>query len=94
MEKILATLPEDVTLLASEYIGFLRYALPVLAALLLLRCFLPLMTFRREPASEMVQLPSSYRVRTAWFLETVPSPKVTSQDLLRPITVSQWVTGI
>ena len=47
----------------------------------------------REPASEIVQLPSSYRVRTAWFRETVPRPKVISQDLLRPITVSQWVTG-
>ena len=32
-----------------EYIGFLRYAAPVLALLLLLRCILPLLTFRREP---------------------------------------------
>ena len=47
MEKILATLPEDITILASEYIGFLRYALPALAIFLLLRCFLPLLTFRR-----------------------------------------------
>ena len=31
------------------YIGFLRYAVPVLAALLLLRCIKPLLTFRREP---------------------------------------------
>ena len=31
------------------YIGFLRYAAPILAALLLLRCFKPLLTFRKEP---------------------------------------------
>ncbi|MDO5153085.1 MAG: FtsW/RodA/SpoVE family cell cycle protein, partial [Eubacteriales bacterium] len=35
--------------LAAEYIGFLRYAVPVLSAILLLRCALPLLTFRREP---------------------------------------------
>ena len=49
MEKILANLPADLTMLTSEYIGFLRIALPVLMGLLLLRCFLPLLTFRREP---------------------------------------------
>ena len=31
------------------YIGFLRYAAPVLVILLLLRCFKPLLTFRKEP---------------------------------------------
>ena len=31
------------------YIGFLRYAAPILAVLLLLRCFRPLLTFRKEP---------------------------------------------
>ena len=31
------------------YIGFLRYAAPVLVVLLLLRCFRPLLTFRKEP---------------------------------------------
>ena len=34
---------------AAEYIGFLRYAMPALAAFLLLRCALPLLTFKREP---------------------------------------------
>ena len=34
---------------ASAYIGFLRYAVPILAAFLLLRCAGPLLTFRREP---------------------------------------------
>ena len=33
----------------AEYIGFLRYAVPILAAFLLLRCVIPLLTFRREP---------------------------------------------
>ena len=49
MEEILNHLPADPALLASEYVGFLRLALPVLTVLLLLRCFLPLLTFRREP---------------------------------------------
>ena len=49
MENILSNLPADTTLLASEYIGILRYALPALTILLLLRCFFPLLTFRREP---------------------------------------------
>ena len=31
------------------FIGFLRYAAPILAALILLRCFRPLLTFRKEP---------------------------------------------
>ena len=41
----------------------------------------------------MVQLPSSYRVSTAWFRETVDSAMDTSQLLLLPMTFSQWVTG-
>ena len=35
--------------LAGEYINFLRLTVPILTALLLLRCALPLLTFRREP---------------------------------------------
>ena len=31
------------------YIGFLRYAAPILVVLLLFRCFRPLLTFRKEP---------------------------------------------
>ena len=31
------------------YIGFLRYVAPILVVLLLLRCFRPLLTFRKEP---------------------------------------------
>ena len=34
---------------ADDYIGFFRYAAPILAGLILLRCCLPLLTFRREP---------------------------------------------
>ena len=34
---------------ASVYIGFLRWAVPIVAAFLLLRCAWPLLTFRREP---------------------------------------------
>ena len=57
--------------------------------------FLPLTSVPSlEPASVIVQLPSSYRVRTAWFRDTVGKSMVTSLDLLRPMTFSQWVMGI
>ena len=49
MEAILSTLAVDRSVLAAEYIGFLRWAAPVLTAMLLLRCIVPLLTFRREP---------------------------------------------
>ena len=49
MEDILDTLLAGQEILSAEYIGFLRIAAPVLAAILLLRCALPLLTFRREP---------------------------------------------
>ena len=34
---------------AGDYFGFLRYAVPALTVILLLRCILPLLTFKREP---------------------------------------------
>ncbi len=49
METIMSTLSAGREVLAGEYIGFLRYAVPILTLLLLLRCVLPLLTFRREP---------------------------------------------
>ena len=49
MENILNYLAVDPTALTSEYISFLRLIVPFLAGLLMLRCFLPLLTFRREP---------------------------------------------
>ena len=49
MEQFLNTLSVDQALLATEYVGFLRWAVPILTAILLLRCVLPLLTFRREP---------------------------------------------
>ncbi len=49
MEEILATIAVDPELLAGEYIGFLRIAVPMLSLLLLIRCVTPLLTFRREP---------------------------------------------
>lgn len=49
MEAFLTTLSGDRAVLAVEYIGFLRLAVPVLTLLLLLRCVLPLLTFKREP---------------------------------------------
>ena len=49
MEEILQTLASAPSELTGEYIGFLRYAVPVMTFLLLLRCAFPLLTFRREP---------------------------------------------
>ena len=49
MEDLIMTLMSGEGALVTEYIGFARIAIPVLAALLLLRCVLPLLTFRREP---------------------------------------------
>lgn len=45
VENVLMTLE----LWFGSYIGFLRYAVPALSAFLLLRCIMPLLTFRREP---------------------------------------------
>ena len=49
MEGYLSALNVDPLMLAGEYIGFLRLAVPALSLFLLLRCCLPLLTFRREP---------------------------------------------
>ena len=49
MEETLIALFADRTILAGEYISFLRIAVPVITFLLLLRCCLPLLTFKREP---------------------------------------------
>ncbi len=49
MEGFFESLSNFQDTMAVEYIGFLRYAVPVLAGILLLRCALPLLTFRREP---------------------------------------------
>ena len=49
MEEYLNALSVDRLVLAGEHIGFLRLAVPVLSLFLLLRCCLPLLTFRREP---------------------------------------------
>ena len=49
MEEYLAAFVQARGEYIQAYIGFLRYGVPVLAALLLLRCVKPLLTFRREP---------------------------------------------
>ena len=49
MEAFLSMLSQDQGALATEYIGFLRWAAPFLTLLLLVRCIHPLLTFRREP---------------------------------------------
>ena len=49
MDVLLQTIAGAGETFAHVYIGFLRWAAPVLAALILLRAGLPLLTFRREP---------------------------------------------
>lgn len=47
MEELLSGLADGS--LVGSYIGFLRFAAPILGLILLLRCALPLLTFKREP---------------------------------------------
>ena len=49
MEEYLALFSEAKELYTNVYIGVLRYIAPVLALILLWRCFKPLLTFKREP---------------------------------------------
>ncbi len=49
MEEIFTSLAAVQDAAGADYIGFLRIAVPLLTVLLLLRCVLPLLTFRREP---------------------------------------------
>ena len=49
MEEMLQSVLKLDMLTAENYLGFLRVVAPVLCGLLLLRCFTPLLTFRREP---------------------------------------------
>lgn len=53
LEELLASIPEAFGDISPEYVNFyiamVRYACPILAALLLIRCALPLLTFKREP---------------------------------------------
>ena len=47
--ELLESLTRSQALMGNGYIGILRYLVPVVSALLLLRCVWPLLTFRREP---------------------------------------------
>ena len=49
MEEYLASFVAERGAYVQAYIDVLRYGVPLLAALLLLRCIKPLLTFRREP---------------------------------------------
>ena len=49
MEAFLDAFYASQGIYTSVYIGFLRWAVPIIAAFLLLRCAWPLLTFRREP---------------------------------------------
>ena len=48
MEEIMTSL-EDLGAFAAAYISILRYGVPLVGLILLLRCGVPLLTFRREP---------------------------------------------
>ena len=47
--EVMDSIAQAGALWGGAYIGFLRYGVPFLSAFLLLRCILPLLTFRREP---------------------------------------------
>ncbi len=49
MEALIAALQSAEPTYLNVLLGILRYAAPILAVVLLLRCFVPLLTFRREP---------------------------------------------
>ena len=49
MEALLQALSGARELYTEAYLGILRYAAPVLILILLLRCFKPLLTFKRQP---------------------------------------------
>ena len=49
MEQFLETVAGADPVLVEVYIGFMRWTAPALALLILLRCCLPLLSFRREP---------------------------------------------
>ncbi len=49
MDQLMAAFAGADQTYVAVFIGFLRWAAPVLALLILLRCGLPLLTFRREP---------------------------------------------
>ena len=47
--EMLNTFLQQYGAVPDSYIGLLRYVVPALSVLLLLRCVVPLLTFRREP---------------------------------------------
>ena len=49
MEAFFEAVDQARAMYLDVYIGFFRYAVPIIVAFLLLRCFKPLLTFRREP---------------------------------------------
>ena len=49
MEEMIQSFLQQNMITPDTYLGFLRLAAPVLCTFLLLRCFAPLLTFRREP---------------------------------------------
>ena len=89
MEEFFESIASGQEIAAVEYIGFLRYAIPVLAAILLLRCALPLLTFRREPEIwGWLNMPSGEQVPiTHW--ETVIGRSKSSDVTISLSTVSR-----
>ena len=49
MEELMLWLSEPKATYVEVYLGFLRYAAPILGAVLLFRCLIPLVAFKRQP---------------------------------------------
>ena len=89
MDAVLNTIAGAGETFAHVYIGFLRWAVPILAALILLRCGLPLLTFRREPEiwAWLIKADGKREAITHW--ETVIGRSKRSDIVIDLATVSR-----
>ena len=89
MEAVLNTIAGTGETFANVYIGFLRWAVPVMAGLILLRCGLPLLTFRREPEIWAWLIKSDGKRESITHWETVIGRSKRSDIVIDLATVSR-----
>ena len=89
MDAIFNTLTGAGETFADVYIGVLRYAAPILAALILLRAGLPLLTFQREPEIWAWLIKSDGKRESITHWETVIGRSKRSDVVIDLATVSR-----
>ena len=89
MDAILNTIAGAGETFADVYIGVLRYAAPILAALILLRAGLPLLTFQREPEIWAWLIKSDGKRESITHWETVIGRSKRSDVVIDLATVSR-----